>query len=76
MAPDHAALQVLYHRQLPERSGQYHLVLLRQLRAPGESLLAMEPNQLTQLTNLRSQAEKVSKTKQMYEKRVGGWRLG
>ena len=36
----------------------------------------MEPNQLTQLTNLRSQAEKVSKTKQMYEKRVGGWRLG
>ena len=40
---------------------------------PEESLLTMEPNPLTQLINLRGQAEKASKTQQMYEKRVGGW---
>ena len=40
---------------------------------PDESLLAMEPNPLTQLINLRGQAEKASKTQQLYEKRVGGW---
>ena len=28
---------------------------------------------MTQLINLRGQAEKASKTQQMYEKRVGGW---
>jgi hypothetical protein len=36
-------------------------------------LLNMEPTPLTQLINLRAQAEKASKTQQMYEKRVGGW---
>ena len=40
---------------------------------PEESLLTMDPNPLTQLINLRGQAEKASKTQQMYEKRVGGW---
>merc|ERR1712185_262911 len=33
----------------------------------------MEPNPLTQLINLRAQAEKASKTQQMYDQRVGGW---
>eukprot|EP00966_Prymnesium_polylepis_P229230 5304935-Prymnesium_polylepis.1 len=33
----------------------------------------MDPNPLTQLINLRGQAEKASKTQQMYDKRVGGW---
>ena len=41
--------------------------------APSDALLAMDPNPLTQLINLRGQAEKASKTQQMYEKRVGGW---
>ena len=40
---------------------------------PSDALLAMELNPLTQLINLRAQAEKASKTQQMYEKRVGGW---
>jgi len=40
---------------------------------PSDALLAMEPSPLTQLINLRGQAEKASKTQQMYEKRVGGW---
>ena len=40
---------------------------------PEESLLDMNPNPLTQLINLRGQAEKASKTQQMYEKRIGGW---
>ena len=35
--------------------------------------LAMDPNPLTQLINLRGQAEKASKTQQLYDKRVGGW---
>ena len=40
---------------------------------PERSLLDMDPNPLTQLINLRGQAEKASKTQQMYDKRVGGW---
>jgi len=40
---------------------------------PDAEVLNMEPNPLTQLINLRGQAEKASKTQQMYEKRVGGW---
>ena len=40
---------------------------------PDDALLAMDPNPLTQLINLRGQAEKASKTQQMYDKRVGGW---
>ena len=40
---------------------------------PSDALLAMEPNPLTQLINLRAQAEKASKTQQMYEKRIGNW---
>ena len=40
---------------------------------PPAALLAMEPNPLTQLINLRGQAEKASKTQQMYTARVGGW---
>ena len=41
--------------------------------APNDALLAMDPSPLTQLINLRGQAEKASKTQQMYDKRVGGW---
>ena len=41
--------------------------------APSDALLAMDPNPLTQLINLRGQAEKASKTQQMYDQRVGGW---
>ena len=41
--------------------------------APDDALLAMEPNPLSQLINLRGQAEKASKTQQLYDKRVGGW---
>ena len=33
----------------------------------------MDPNPLSQLINLRGQAEKASKTQQMFDKRVGGW---
>merc|ERR1711965_697789 len=40
---------------------------------PSDALLAMDPNPLTQLINLRGQAEKASKTQQLYEKRIGGW---
>ena len=40
---------------------------------PDDALLTMDPNPLTQLINLRGQAEKASKTQQMYDKRVGGW---
>lgn len=40
---------------------------------PAAEVLNSEPNPLTQLINLRGQAEKASKTQQMYEKRVGGW---
>ena len=40
---------------------------------PDDELLVMDPNPLTQLINLRGQAEKASKTQSMYDKRVGGW---
>ena len=40
---------------------------------PSDTLLVMDPNPLSQLINLRGQAEKASKTQQMYNKRVGGW---
>ena len=40
---------------------------------PTIEVLNADPNPLTQLINLRGQAEKASKTQQMYEKRVGGW---
>eukprot|EP00966_Prymnesium_polylepis_P021282 489442-Prymnesium_polylepis.1 len=40
---------------------------------PTIEVLNAEPNPLTQLINLRGQAEKASKTQKMYEKRVGGW---
>ena len=40
---------------------------------PPAEVLNAEPNPLTQVINLRSQAEKASKTQQLYEKRVGGW---
>ena len=36
-------------------------------------VLAMEPTPLTQCINLRGQAEKESKTEQMFDARVGGW---
>ena len=41
--------------------------------APDDAVLQMEPNPLTQLINLRAQAEKASKIQQMYDQRVGGW---
>ena len=72
VAAEHAALQVHHDCQLSERPGQHHVVLLRDLAA-NDALLSMEPNPLTQLINLRGQAEKASKTQQMYDKRVGGW---
>ena len=34
---------------------------------------ALDPSPLTQILNLRGQAEKESKTENMYDKRVGGW---
>ena len=34
---------------------------------------ALEPSPLTQLINLRAQAEKASKQENLYNKRVGGW---
>ena len=40
---------------------------------PTDAVLNLDPNPLAQLINLRSQAEKASKTQQLYEKRVGGW---
>ena len=40
---------------------------------PGDALLQMDPNPLAQIINLRNQAEKASKTQQMYTERVGGW---
>ena len=33
----------------------------------------MDPTPLAQIINLRGQAEKASKTQQLYTKRVGGW---
>ena len=38
-----------------------------------DPLLAVEVNPLTQLINLRAQAEKAAKQQNMYEKRIGGW---
>ena len=41
---------------------------------PAESVLNMEPNPLTQVINLRGQAEKASKQQQLYAtSKVGGW---
>jgi len=41
---------------------------------PADAVLNMDPNPLAQIINLRSQAEKASKTQNMYEKRVlDGW---
>jgi len=41
---------------------------------PADAVLNMEPNPLAQIINLRSQAEKASKTQNMYDKRVlDGW---
>ena len=37
------------------------------------AVLAMDPNPLAQLINLRGQAEKASKQQNMFDKRVGGW---
>ena len=36
-------------------------------------MLNSDPNPLAQIVNLRSQAEKASKTQNLYEQRVGGW---
>ena len=41
--------------------------------APSDAVLQMEPNPLSQIINLRAQAEKASKQQQMYDKRIGGW---
>ena len=38
-----------------------------------ETTLAMEPTPLTMVINLRAQAEKQSRTQNMFDKRVGGW---
>ena len=38
-----------------------------------DAVLNSDPNPLAQIINLRSQAEKASKTQAMYTKRVGGW---
>ena len=73
VAADHAALQVLHHCQLHQRSCLDHVLLLRANLAPNDALFVMDPNPLTQLINLRGQAEKASKTQQMFDKRVGGW---
>ena len=40
---------------------------------PTDEVLQMEPNPLAQIINLRGQAEKQSRTQQMYDRRVGGW---
>ena len=39
---------------------------------PPDATLALDPTPLTQLINLRDQAEKASTTQQMYDKRTGG----
>ena len=41
--------------------------------APTDAILNSDPNPLAQIINLRAQAEKASKTQQMYSERVGGW---
>jgi len=40
---------------------------------PDDAVFLLDPSPLTQLINLRGQAEKAAKTQQMYDKRVGGW---
>jgi hypothetical protein len=40
---------------------------------PPESTLLLDPTPLTQLINLRAQAESQSKTQNLFDKRVGGW---
>ena len=41
--------------------------------SPPAETLALECTPLTQLINLRSQAEKAARTQQLFDKRVGGW---
>ena len=42
--------------------------------APDDAVFNSDPNPLSQLINLRSQAEKASKTQNLFEQRVGsGW---
>jgi hypothetical protein len=40
---------------------------------PSDAVFNSDPNPLAQIINLRSQAEKASKTQQLYEERTGGW---
>ena len=40
---------------------------------PADAVLNSDPNPLAQIINLRGQAEKASKTQQMYDQRVGGF---
>ena len=40
---------------------------------PSDAVFNLDPNPLAQIINLRGQAEKASKTQQMYDQRVGGW---
>ena len=40
---------------------------------PPAETLSLSPTPLTQLINLRGQAEKASRTQQLYDKRTGGW---
>ena len=40
---------------------------------PSDVILNADPNPLAQIINLRGQAEKASKTQQMYDQRTGGW---
>ena len=41
---------------------------------PSDALLAMDPNPISQLVNLRGQADKASKTQQMYDSTwAAGW---
>ena len=41
--------------------------------APTDAILNSDPNPLAQIINLRGQAEKQSRTQQMFDRRVGGW---
>jgi len=40
---------------------------------PSDAVVNSDPNPLAQIINLRAQAEKASKTQQMYDERVGGF---
>ena len=74
MAPNHAALLQVLHHIANYMNGLVSITSYCYANLePEESLLDMNPNPLTQLINLRGQAEKASKTQQMYEKRIGGW---